>query len=381
MFKSKSNETSVEDRWAEVQELFADDEYEEALEEMRLLLAYDDTVPSFWSMEGRIRVALGEMQAAERAFERACAEAPGLTEPILHKAGFLNALERFDEAYLLAGQALQYTEDERERRDIFFLQAEARLGEARRELLVMMEELVEFHAESPDELEQMPEQFLPMTPEIEERLQEVLRLSQKALDFDKDFAEAWHLQANALMDLGRVEESVKALKKATTAAPFQSQLWYDFGMALEVYEDFEGARKAYKELYKLETSSTLDGMDFSRQEFAELAEQVWQDISAEAFEHLDVSFPSLEVITQDFPEEELLDEGEAPFNPWTPFRLEVTVEDEENQKLRFILYQRNIEREAETAEPSELYFFLRNVIEEILFNMPDHDHEPHQIEA
>tara|TARA_B100000609_G_scaffold199551_1_gene204035 strand:- start:7676 stop:9010 length:1335 start_codon:yes stop_codon:yes gene_type:complete len=390
----------LEQQFDEAMRLLEEGDFVEALEQTRLLLAADDSQHDFWSLEGQIRLALGELQAAERSFNRACEVAPGLARPLLHKARFFNFLERFDEAFRTGEQALQFTEEDEDRRDAYLVQAESHIQLARQKLFEIMQDLEEEaelmeqyshshdhshdhdHDHSHDHLHQLD--LLSgdniITPELKEHLELGLELCEKSLSIDEDIVDAWFLKATALFQLEQYEEAAEAFRRTVELDPSDSEYWSGLGMCLELLEDYDGARSAYAEIFGIETSEDAEGMEFGREEFAEISRHVIQDIESEFLEMFGQPLPPISVETRDFPELELVEEmdDDTPFNPLLyPFRIDQPEDEEELDELHLVLYQRVIEREAETDDADELAdhihdLFLR-LFEDILVYVDEED--------
>ena len=369
---------SLEEKWIAAQQLFANGAYEEALEETRLLLAEKDDFYSFWCLEGHIRIALEEFKAAERAFNRACDEAPETAEPLLHKARFLNVLERFDEAESCLEEAALYTETPDDQRDAFFLQAQTKFGIAQHLWVEMFGEFIE----ESDMMGEAP-MSMPNTPEeITELLEEALELTEKAieLEVEHETPAIWHLRAHCLLRMERLEESVECFQKAVELSPEESELWHDLGLAYEEMDDEDGARAAYQELHRLTLEST-NGLElsFEPDEFAEHFKNAWQDQESDAIENLEVNTPNVDFEFREFPDAaQLEDPSQTPFDPWAFWH---PILDDQSDAHKIMLYQRNIERELSTEDPEELYMAARQLSQEILLFVLNVEYGEEPIEA
>ncbi|MCB9638293.1 MAG: tetratricopeptide repeat protein [Myxococcales bacterium] len=364
--KNRDDEMDVlQMRYEQALEMIDEGELEDALDESRKLLAEDDQNPFFWCLEGKIRQMLGEEQAAERAFDRACQLEPGMAEPQLYKAAFMIELGRYEDAIGVLKQALQYTDDPIDERDAYFMWAEAEIHIAREALTQLMEEMSEMFEEGSEQ------PSLTMPPDVRQQLERGLELTQKAIDLNSELADLWHLRAGVLMDLEQTDEALRCYEEALRQEPDRPDFLHDMGLACEVAERYEDARKCYRKLYDLETSEEIEGMEFSRAEFSEMAHEVWHSLENALMEMLDEPLPPFEVVTEDFPSADLLDQAPAdsPFNPWAPLRLEISQKGEEDPQIRCIFYQRNIEREVDTEEPHEMIEYLRFLLEDVLFNL------------
>lgn len=357
---------ALEQRYQRALEMIDEDELEEALEESRHLLAQDDQNPFFWCLEGKIRQMLGEEQAAERAFERACQLEPGMAEPQLYKAGFLIELGRYEDAIGTLKQALQFTEDPIDKRDAYFMWAEAEIHLGREALTQLMEEMSEVVEEGSEP------PTLTMPPEIREQFERGLELTQKAINLNPELADLWHLRAGVLMDLEQSDEAIQCYEEALRLEPDRPDFLHDMGLACEIAERFDEARKCYRALYEVETDEEPDGMDFSRAEFAEMTREVWHTLENALMEMLEEPLPPFEVATEDFPTADLLEQAphDSPFNPWSPLRIEITQKEEDDPQIRCIFYQRNVEREVGSDDPQEMLEYLRYLLEDVLFNLP-----------
>ena len=369
----EQRETEQDERVEEAMALMEEGDLEEALEITRQLLADDDQRFDYWCLEGKIRALLQEDQAAERAFDRACALQPGLAEPLLHKAQFFLDTARYEEAIHTLQRALQYTEDRTDQRDIYYMWSEAEIQLGREELVNFMESMEggEDAEEMLEEEEGNPPPFT-LPPEIREQLERGLAMTQKAIDLDDNLADLWHLRGGCLMDLERPDEAIAAYQEAVNREPYRSDFLHDLGLACEVAERHDDARAAYRKLFDLETSQPPEGMDFSRQEFSRFAQEAWQDIESNLSDMLEEPLPPFEIITLDFPSLEQLESAEAtnPFNPWVPMHIEfLPPQGDDDPHIRCIFYQRNVEREAATDDPHEMHHYLRNLLEGLLFNL------------
>ena len=54
-----------------------------------------------------------------------------------------------------------------------------------------------------------------------------VRASEKAIELEPDYAEAWYHKGTVLVDLGRSDEALKALEKATELKSDNAEVWYN----------------------------------------------------------------------------------------------------------------------------------------------------------
>lgn len=363
-------------RIEEVYGLIEDGELERALEETRLMLAEDDSNAQYWCLEGQVRLALGEVQPAERAFDRACSLAPGHPEPLFHKANYFLAIERFEDAYQQAERSLQFTEDDEDRFNAYVLLGDAQLGHAR----VLLEEW-EAELHGVDEHghvhhhHHMEEDHPPPPLEIIELLNEGLGSIEKAIQIEPLASEAFDLKAQFHLFLGDMDSAIASWQKAVEIAPYEGTYWHHLGNCFAAIGDVDEAYKAFRELFDMEVDNP-EGMEFSREEFAELAKQACQDLEAEVHDQLETPVV-FNVSTEDFPTEDMLEQApkQYPFDPWIPCVITPGPSSDAHESVEFILYQRNVEREAMTDDPHEMYHFIAELLGTLLVQASEYVEE------
>jgi tetratricopeptide (TPR) repeat protein len=367
----------------EAYELLEEGELEDALEQARRLLAIDDENAMAWCLEGQIRLALGEVQPAERAFDRACRLSPGNPEPLFHKTNFLLVLEEYEEACRQAEQSLQFAQAADDRFQAYLLLAEAQQGHAR---MLTDEWEAELHgADSPAELALAhmhdDEEHAPPPPEIIALLEKGLASVQKALDIDDEAPEALDLKAQYQLMLGDLEGAIASWEHAAQVAPYEPVYWHFLGNAYAEVEEFDKAYEAFQELYSLEANDD-EGMEFGRDEFLEIARQACADLEAEVHDQLEAPIV-FTVSAEDFPSEDLIESAprEYPFDPWIPCVIKPGPPSEAHESVEFVLFQRNVEREAVTEEPEELYQFIAELLGTLLLQASAYMDEEEPIEA
>lgn len=98
------------------------------------------------------------------------------------------------------------------------------------------------------------------------RPEDAARALRRILAREPNQWEALYLMGNAFMDVGAHLEAVSAYRQSLATQPFDSELWWNFALALEKVGDREGAAAAY-EAY-LQQARALD--EGERSEVAEL---------------------------------------------------------------------------------------------------------------
>lgn len=370
----------TEELFTHAYDLLEDGDLEGALEQARLLLAQDGENPSFWCMEGQIRLALGEVQSAERAFKRAIELAPGHPEPMFNMANYHLVLEEFDEALRMAGQAIEFAEDDEARFNAYLLQGEAQLGHARRLIEEWEAEVLEVDEHGIPQALQRNEAFElpPLPPEIEALLEKGLETTEKALRLDDEAHEVHDLKAQYLHQMGDIKAAIIGWEKAAEIAPYEPVYWHYLGNAYVEAEDYDEAYKAFRELFEIEADSH-EGMDFAREEFLHIAKHACQELEAEVHDHLETPVV-FHISVEDFPSEDLIEQApkQYPFDPWIPCIIKPGPDaSDAHESVEFVLFQRNVEREVGTDDPEEMLQFIFELLNMLLIQASELiDEEP-----
>ena len=78
------------------------------------------------------------------------------------------------------------------------------------------------------------------------RIDETIKAYKKALSIKPDYAEAYNNMGNALKEQGKLDEAIKAYKKALSIKPDYPEAYYNMGTALNEQGKLDEAIKAYK---------------------------------------------------------------------------------------------------------------------------------------
>lgn len=368
-----SDNKKIQKRYEKIQDYLEQGHLEDALEETRLLLNQDSQNPDVWCLEGIIRLALQEFQAAERSFDRACRLAPGNPVPVLHKARFFLTIQEFEEAGRLAEQALQWAEDPEDRLQGLFLVAQALLGHAVtlirewEEILPDEEENVTRSTVTTISSEEEEEEPIPM--EIQALLEKGVGVAEKAIALDQTNAEGWLLKAMFLSHLQQLEASLECYKQAVELEPQNTFLWHELGGVCVELGRYDEAHDVYSTLYDLEEEQNIqEGMEFGRQEFHRVAIQASQDLQEALMDDWQLPL-HLSVQVEEFPGRELIEQAspKQPFDPWTASYVAFQTENSVAEiALDIVLFQRNVERQLSDDSAESLYQNVYDLLHQIL---------------
>ena len=368
LFVSESLEQ--QQRYNRVQTFLEDGDLEEALEETRLLLAQDGEDSDLWCLEGIVRLALGELQAAERSFDRACSLSPDEPMPLLHKARFLLTIHEYEEAVRHVETALQWVEHLEERVEALLLLAQAQLGRAEFLIEEWQTKLEEEEDELAAQIGYVPEEdSLPTLPlEIKALLEKGLTSVDEVLELDNKRPEGWLWHAFYMMGMNQPEQAVDSWNKAILLDPENPFFYHELGSLYTIMDEFEKAEEAFEHLYALEVAQhEQEGMEFASFDFEEIAQRACQDLQNNFIEDWGVSLPiSMEVF--EFPEHDLLEQAPSrqPFDPWTACHVEIQGNENSEMSLHFMLFQRNVERQLADDSNENLYESLFELLHQIL---------------
>lgn len=351
----------MQQKYQQVQIFLEDGDLEEALEETRLLLAEHGDNPQSWCLEGIVRMALQEFQAAHRAFDRACEISPDDPTPILHKSRFMLAMDEYDDALRLTESALDCAEDDDDRVDAYILQVQALLGRSE-QILENLEEELDEEAFIDDEGE------LALPLEVEALFEKGIGIVEKALELEEHNPEAWLFRSILLTNLSRTEEALESWEQAIQHDPNNPFFWHEAAGLYAAEGDFEKAHDYFGKLYELEVKNHAEeGMEFAQYEFEQIALKAAENLQDDFAEEFEIVLP-ISVEVEEFPSQSLMEEASErqPFDPWTACHVELEADSPEDFALNFLLFQRNVERQLVDDSPENLYKSLYELLQQIL---------------
>lgn len=342
----------------EALKLLQEGELETALDHSRRLLCLNENAPLFWILEGRIRLACEEWTAAKRSFYRACDLAPQDPVALLERANFDNLLGEHDQAVRWSQAALALPCSHLEQRDAYMILAEALFALIQTRMAHLLEEQV-------DQGNDVAESSVPSDEWISQWMREGTQAISQALSIDRQSPDAWAMQANFATLARQTKEAAAAWREAHRLQPNDPHYMHELALTLEELRDFVGAHELYRKLYEY-SSFHQEETTFLFDEFANMVGQAWQEVSEEMLPSLDVSLPFI-VVAEDFPPKGMLEEAprDAPFDPWIGTSMRVVL-DQGAPTVRIALYQRNVERDAATDDPQQLYLHIYDLIEDTL---------------
>ncbi len=360
------DEVYMQQKYQQVQMHLENDELEEALEETRLLLAEHGDNPQSWCLEGIVRLALQEFQAAHRAFDRACEISPDDPAPMLHKTRFMLAMDQHEEALRLTQSALEHAEDDQDRVDAYLLQVQALMGRSE-EIMDSLEEEMDEDGEPLFEEPDDEEDFnLPL--EVEALMEKGIGIAEKAIALEEHNPEAWFFRSVLLTNLRRLDDAIESWERALELDPNNPLFWHEAANLHAIDGDFEKAHKYFMKLYELEVKNNAEeGMEFALYEFEQVAMHAAETLQAEFAEQFDVFLP-ISVEVQEFPSRKLMEQASQrqPFDPWTACHVEIEAEEGDEPSLNFLMFQRNVERQLVDDSPEHLEQSLYELLQQIL---------------
>jgi len=101
-------------------------------------------------------------------------------------------------------------------------------------------------AASPDDIEGRRELLLELADLrlATRRPAEAARAAKRVLEAEPNQWEALYLLGNAFLDVGALPEAVNAYRESISSHPFESEVWWNFSIALEKTGDFRAAADA-----------------------------------------------------------------------------------------------------------------------------------------
>jgi Flp pilus assembly protein TadD len=382
-----ANNTEINNKYKEIETFIDEGELEEALEETRLLLAKYDKNSDIWCLEGQVRLALNEFQAAERSFDRACQLAPGHPKPLFYKAKFFIVIQDYEEASRQAELALKYAEHPEDRAFGFYLQAEALFFHSEdlihqwlEDLAIEDEELTAVGAYT-TKRDKIP----PMPAEIQALLEKGLALIQRSIDIDDQKADTWRLLGHYQLKLNIPEHTIHSWQKAAELDPYTPDFWHDLGALYTELGEFEQADESFRRLYDIDKEAQRDqGLEYSHSEFADISKHACRDLEEDILEEYDMPL-AIYLSMEEFPSAELfeLTSPNQPFDPWTPCRLEMSsYPSANNLSIHFTIYQRNVERLLlNDKSPDNLYEIIYDLLRNLLQEASEITEEDNVIQA
>ncbi len=392
--------------------------YEEALEEMRLILSRDgeDREVLNWCLEGYIRSLLGEFQAAERAFDRACSLEPGNTFPLLIKAEFFFFIESYERALREAEKVIQFSERKEDlllayqiiaKSAIFkvlpILQEMTHLTELlalddvddfdgsddysllsmkfddddrykdfgdgiqgelfpsnskrdRRSILDVVDKIREQEVE-------IPEEFFSLIDTGEEFIDRALSLSKE------DF-ESWHIKSLYQQLRGELSEAILSLERAVELNPEEAFLWLELGSLYVETRRYEEAKRAFLKFYDLDEESSPEPLS-DPDELLYVIQAIGEDYLYSELEQFDPEGVLTFKIEETIDRKELEDTPPTipPISPVVPGKIDTKIGKNGRTEYLLTIYQRNIERNLEVdMDEEDIYDLFLDIIESIWNN-------------
>ena len=90
------------------------------------------------------------------------------------------------------------------------------------------------------------EQAIEVALKDQGKLEEAIKAYKKALSFKPDYADAYNNMGNALQEQGKLEEAIEAYNKALSLKPDYAEAYYNMGVALQEQGKLEEAIEAYQ---------------------------------------------------------------------------------------------------------------------------------------
>ena len=360
----------VDTKLKELMDLLEQNQTEEALEEVRKLLAEHDDSSRVWLMEAQVRALLDEEQAALRAFDRALALAPDDPLPLLEKGRYLVADEDPEEALELADKALELAEAPEMLFEINLLKATA--------LHVLALDLHDGQDEEEIEEEQV------LTPEQTAMCRQSIEALEGARRHHPDSVAAWTLEALVRQTLDDFQGAVSAARSAVDLDRDNGDAWHLLGLLLAASGRMDEAGEALREVHELDNGPDAPPLANTPEKFLKIARDVWDDLADELADEYDEFDLDLEIQVEDAPSlAEVV--GAEMIDPRSPGKLDFGEDEDEEEDVPILtLFQRNIERDlrdlADTADDTEdLREFIAAVIVEFMMDATDMEEEVHAL--
>jgi predicted Zn-dependent protease with MMP-like domain len=277
-------------------------------------LAKEAESPEAHTLAGAVAAAGGDPEQAMAAYEKAMALDADYVEPRL-LAAELAAVEGDGETALeLCEEALDVADEEEDYLDALLLKAEVELAE-----------------EDPDAAASTLAELPPV-----------------------DLPTAGHHQraAECLLELEEIDEAERHFQAAARLAPESADPIYGLGLVAEARGDEDAQRAQFRQVATLDRKAPAPAWALSAARLEERVEAALAELPGKAQKLL----ADVPILVEDYPSDELIDEGLDPrllgLFTGVPYP-EQSALDATPRLERVLLFQRNIERVARTAEEVE----------------------------
>ncbi|MBU53200.1 MAG: hypothetical protein CL920_31275 [Deltaproteobacteria bacterium] len=329
-----------------------EERYEDARETLQELLANGRDRPEGWCLEAQLKMVLGEWEEAEVALSFARQLDPLRPETCLVWADYSEAQE-----------------DYRGGMDTLFLALKEPLAPEHREALaIRLAELILNWGALAVELDEqglLDEEEDDTIEDVDDKVCDMLDLLDD-IDVEED-AWAWASQARLLQWLERDEEALEAWQRAVALTPDDVEYVYGLAKTYEDLEMFEEAHIHYNEVFSLESvlysEEAAWSLMFEPEIFKQAANEAWLDVQMQLMgESLPFQF---EFTTEVYPTQALMEESHPTdlFDPRVGLHVAFSALSEGQPKIYLQLFQRNIERDMEGDDPTELKLAILELLE------------------
>lgn len=367
---------------------FASGHHEYALDLLRSSLGDSPDDAGAWILEGRLRAALGEWQAAQRAMERACSIAPDNVFVFSEYAHFLHFEGELAASLGVIEQAEALAAPLDTRCELSLLKARVLLDLLQEHMMFALAGRDEDADGDPEGIEHSRTFHLtravfsavdlydsarplvvPASAEMLSLLEEGERLLTELQHLRSDLHEVWDLKARYAVLGGRPKDAILAWKQALAIKPHFPRYLHDLGVTCEGVGELVGAKDAYKRLSEAERLRGTVSSQFTSEDFSALVQAVWEDLRSGL--HVALGLDALDVTLwiEDIPSKTLVERPDQAhlFDPWSPMFLDVEARSTQPPLLHVVFFQRNVERDACASSPEEMARFLLEISEKCSF--------------
>lgn len=329
--------------------------YEEAKQQIQLLLREQFDQPGVWLLEAELRMGQEEWEAAENAIFQARQLAPADHKPHLLWAQFCRAVGQFEDGLEALKEAAMLDLSPEDKIDVHLDYA--------RTFLAWLEDQKEQNAIEENDWRDQTD-YAEM---FEDEFVEATRQVKKAIALAPENVTALLLKARLAEQQDRPTEAIVSWERAYELSPDVPEIIHGLARTYEVLEYEEEAHELYNKLHTNESAKYADldthPLQFEAPLFAAAAQKAWAELKAEWA--LDDQPFDFQFQTQIYPSSELMQESspQSLFDPRVGLHVAFASPFLDEPVVQLVMFQRNIERDLEGDDPESLHFAIHDLLE------------------